>query len=87
MGIRELRQKYAPNSCAAVVIARAVIAEIPGGEQAYQLKDELFKAAQNNPKFKPYYVAAVAVVDEMRTAIAKKYNLKSVQNEEENAAK
>lgn len=82
MGIRELRQKYAPNSCASVAIARAVIAEIPGGEQAYRLKDELYKAAQNNPEFKPYYAAAVAVVDAMRAAIGRRYGLKSYTEEE-----
>lgn len=80
MGIRELRQKYAPNSCASVAIARAVIAEIPGGEQAYRLKDELYRAAQNKPEFKPYYVAA-AVVDEMRAAIGRRYDLKSYMEE------
>lgn len=65
MGIRKLRQKYAPNSCAPVVIARAVIAEIPGGERLYRLKNELCKAAQSDPKFKPRHAA----VEEMKAAI------------------
>ena len=87
MGIRELRAKYGPKSKAPTVFARAVAAEIPGGARLLELKAALGKAKNERPDLEPYYSAVVAALDEMKTAIARKYDLASVRNEEEGALK
>lgn len=87
MGIRELRETYGPKSKAATVFARAVAAEIPGGARLLELKAELFEAKKERPDLTPYYSAVVAALDEMKTAIARKYDLAGVRNEGESSPK
>ena len=87
MGIRELRAAYGPKSKASTVVARAVAAEIPGGARLLALKAELFEAKKDRPDLTPYYSAVVLALDEMKMAIARKYDLASVRNEEESSIK
>ena len=87
MGIRELRAIYGPKSKASTVFARAVAAEIPGGARLLELKAALGKAKKDRPDLEPYYSAVAAALDEMKTAIARKYDLVGVRNEEESSPK
>ena len=78
MGIRELREIYGPKSKCSTIFSRAVRAEIPGGARLCDLKAALFEAKKERPELEPYYVAVVEALDEMKEAIARKYNLKRV---------
>ncbi|MBR4975621.1 MAG: hypothetical protein IKY61_01110 [Thermoguttaceae bacterium] len=80
MGIKELREIYGPKSKAPAVIARAVCAECPGGARLYEIRDALRVAKVASPELEPLYAAATEALQEMKTAIAKRYDLKTSEN-------
>lgn len=77
MGVQELGKIYGPNNRGRVILARAVRAEIPGSSQLFDLVSGLYRARQKNPELEPLYRLADEALQEMKTAIAKKYQLKT----------
>lgn len=74
MPARELQERYG-GTCAAQAINRAVMAEIPGGEKALALRQEVFKARRSSPRMERFYLALNELCEEMRDSIAERYGL------------
>lgn len=82
MGIRELREKYGPNSKNQSVMNRAVKAEIPGAAILFDLLPQLYEKASDGDQFACHvYDEIEKALTEMKMEIAKRYDLKSERND------
>ncbi len=84
MGIRELREKYGPNSKNQSVMNRAVRSEIPGADILFDLLPKLYDKASAGDMFaREICVEIEKALSAMKTEIAKRYHLKSERNDDQ----